>query len=126
MYAGIIVNNEATQVDKLFTYEVPELFQNEINLGCRVKVPFGFGNKYLDGFILELYDIRPDMKNIKAILKIYDKVPILRLEDILLIKKMKETYLCTYLECIKTSTDLIEIRLNPSYQCHPCSSRVRI
>jgi len=102
MYAGIIVNNEATQVDKLFTYEVPELFQNEINIGCRVKVPFGFGNKYLDGFILELYDIRPNMKNIKAILKIYDKVPILRLEDILLIKKMKETYLCTYLECIKT------------------------
>ncbi|MBC8062601.1 MAG: primosomal protein N' [Clostridiaceae bacterium] len=102
MYVGIVVNNEATQVDKIFTYEIPKLLEEKIQIGCRVKVPFGFGNKYLDGFVLELYDIRPNMTNIKEIVRICDSTPILRVEDILLIKKMKEKYLCTYLDCIKT------------------------
>lgn len=102
MYAGIVVNNEATQVDKLFTYKVPEALEEQINIGCRVKVPFGFGNKFLDGFVLELYTVRPNMTNIKEIVRICEIVPILREEDVLLIKKMKEKYLCTYLECIKT------------------------
>ena len=102
MYAGIVVNNEATQVDKLFTYEVPKLLEEEIKIGCRVKVPFGFGNKLLDGFVLELYKVSPNIVNIKLVVKICDKIPILREEDVLLIKKMKEKYLCTYLECIKT------------------------
>ena len=92
MYAGIIVNNEATQVDKLFTYEVPELLEEEINVGFRVKVPFGFGNKSLDGFVLELYKVKPDMTNIKKILKLCDRFPILREEDILLIKKISNEF----------------------------------
>jgi len=102
MYAGIVVNNEATQVDRLFTYAVPELLEAQIIIGCRVKVPFGFKNKSLDGFVMELYKIKPDMIKIKEIVRICETIPILRVEDILLIKMMKEKYLCTYLECIKT------------------------
>ena len=101
MYAGIVVNNESSQVDKLFTYEIPENLHGRIKIGSMVKVPFGLGNKQLDGFVIEIYNEVSNIKNLKKIVKLNDDIPILREVDVLLIKDMKEKYLCTYLECIK-------------------------
>lgn len=100
-YAGIIVNNESVQVDKIFTYKIPENLINELKVGHRVKVPFGRGNRSIDGFILELYENCENVKGIKYIVDICDDFTVLREEDVKLIKNMRERYLCTYLECIK-------------------------
>jgi len=100
-YAGVVVNNDSVQVDKIFTYKIPiNLIGNSL-LGFRVKVPFGRGNKTLDAFILELYNQCDNINNIKEITKICDDMPLLKITDIKLIKIMKKKYLCTYLECIK-------------------------
>lgn len=100
-YAGIIVNNTSIQVDKIFTYCIPEKFSKTIQLGFRVKVPFGNSNKNIDGFIVELYDHYDGQSNIKEIISICDNYPLLRIEDIELVKFMREKYLCTYIEGIK-------------------------
>ncbi len=55
-YAGVIVNNSSIKLDKLFTYAIPEELNKKIQIGHRVKVPFGKGNKKIDGFILSLYE----------------------------------------------------------------------
>lgn len=104
-YAGVIVNNDSIKVDKIFTYKVPEVLKNKIALGQRVKVPFGMGNKNIDGFVVQLYEfIELDSKSInklKAIIEISDDFQVIREKDIALIGIMRSKYLCTYLECIK-------------------------
>lgn len=100
-YAGVVVNNDSVQVDKVFTYKIPISLIGEVLLGFRVKVPFGKGNKSLDAFVLELYEQCDNVNNIKDIISICDEIPLLKTTDIELIKIMKKKYLCTYLECIK-------------------------
>lgn len=102
-YAGVIVDNESEQVDRLFTYAIPEKIINKIQKGLRVKVPFGRGNKILDAYIIQLYEtLDKNIKGIKYIKSLCDNYPLLSLKDLELIEKMKNKYICTYLECIKT------------------------
>ena len=101
-YAGIVVNNNSIQVDKIFTYIIPERLRSTIELGYRVKVPFGIGNKKVDGFIIKLFkDNKSGNSNLKEIYELSDSYPLLRKEDIELLHFMREKYLCTYLEGIK-------------------------
>jgi len=100
-YAGVVVNNDSVQVDKVFTYKIPINLMGNVHLGFRVKVPFGKGNKTLDAFVLELYEQCDNVNKIKDIASICDEMPLLRLTDIELVRIMKKKYLCTYLECIK-------------------------
>jgi len=100
-YAGVVVNNDSVQVDKIFTYKIPISLIGKVYLGYRVKVPFGRGNRTIDAFVLELYKQCDNVNNIKEITSICDEMPLLKITDIELIKIMKKKYLCTYLECIK-------------------------
>lgn len=101
-YAGIVINNESIQLDRFFTYRIPDKLKDSIKKGFRVKVPFGVSNKKVDGFVMELYeDIDDKIGRIKDIICFCENFPLLQDKDIFLIKLMKEKYICTYLECIK-------------------------
>jgi primosomal protein N' (replication factor Y) len=100
-YAGIVVNNISIQVDRIFTYAIPKELQETVEVGFRVKIPFGMGNKQLDGFVLELFNEFESKSNIKEITELVEDYPLLRAEDIELIKFMREKYLCSYIEGIK-------------------------
>ena len=54
LYAEIIVDNTSSNTDKLFTYSVPEMFMKKVEIGMRVLVPFGRGDKLLEGVVLNL------------------------------------------------------------------------
>ena len=101
-YAGIVVNNNSIQVDKVFTYSIPDRWKGVLKLGYRVKVPFGIGNKKIDGFVMDLYDEFHSNSNIKVIDELCEDYPLITPEDLQLIRYMREKYLCTYIECIKT------------------------
>ena len=100
-YAGIIINNESTQVDRIFTYAIPEELNNIVKLGQRVKVPFGKGNKEIDGFIFELRNKFDGKYKIKNLMSICDDFALFTEKNIQMIKLMKKQYICTYLDCIK-------------------------
>jgi len=101
MYLGVIVNNEAVKVDRIFTYKVSEKLYDKVKKGRMVTVPFGNGNKKIYGFIVDIFYNIDDNTKLKEILDIDDKIEFLTEENIKLIKVMREKYLCTYLECIK-------------------------
>lgn len=101
IYAGVIVNNNFIKLDKIFTYKIPEKLKNRVEIGFRVKVPFGKGNKKLDGFIVRLYGKEQKQMEIKEIIDICDDFSLFTKKDLELIENMREKYLCTYLECIK-------------------------
>lgn len=101
-YAGVVVNNESIMVDKIFTYKIPIELSEKIQIGHRVKVPFGRGDKLIDGFVLELKeDIEEKIPYIKSVNTICDEFPLFKESDLDLINMMKKRYLATYLDCIK-------------------------
>lgn len=101
LYAEVIINSEALEIDRPFTYKVPEEFNNEIKIGQIVKVPFGKGNKTSEGFILNLKNddnIKFKTKNIAAILV---KDPVIDEDDINLIEFLREKTLCKYIDAFR-------------------------
>ncbi len=98
-YAGIIVNNEALAMDRIFTYKVPE--DIEVSIGQRVEISFGMGNKKIDGFVLSLMEEpSEEIKRIKKIQKVYKGI-YFRPEQVDFIEELRKRYLATYLDVIK-------------------------
>ena len=58
LVAHIIVDVPLMQTDRPYSYLVPEAMQEQIAIGMRVHVPFGKGNRLLQGFIISQCLIR--------------------------------------------------------------------
>lgn len=78
-FAGIIIEfATATEIDRPFTYIVPEHLSDQIKLGQRVKIPFGRGNKPQIGYVVSLMEeIPPSPYRLKAIKEIVDVEPLI-------------------------------------------------
>ena len=103
MYAEIIINSDALEIDKPFTYKVPyELIAN-INVGFRVKVPFGQRSKPVEGFVYSL--LQDDSINfnykVKEILNLCDDEAILTKDDIRMIQFLRKKYLCKFIDAVR-------------------------
>lgn len=94
MYANIIVDIAHTQVDRLYTYRIPDGLQ--VQAGQRVLAPFGGKNKDIEGFVLEVV---PQAEaagfQIKPLKKTLEPYPVLSAEQIALAKWMSSIYHCT-------------------------------
>lgn len=74
IYADIIVDISQEKLDKSFQYEIPEELQGQVEIGKRVRIPFGNGGRELTGYVIGLSEepkIEPD--RIKAILAVEDR-----------------------------------------------------
>lgn len=101
MYAQVIIKTINQSIDKIFEYNIPDEFQN-ISLGTRVKVPFGRGNKLIEGYIVGFCGNTDfDKDKIKSINSVCDSYPVFTPETIELAKWMKEKYYCTLTECLQ-------------------------
>lgn len=102
MYAEVIINSDALEVDRLFTYKVPSEILSIIKIGHRVIVPFGKGNKKVEGFIYTIIgnDIQINYK-VKNILRLCDEEPILTIDNLKLVDFLRKRYLCKYIDAIK-------------------------
>ena len=103
LYAEIILNSEALEIDRPFTYKIPVELEEKVQVGQIVKVPFGMGNKTSEGFVLSIKEenevnISFRVKKISAI--ITDE-PIIDEDDIKLIKFLREKYLCKYIDAFR-------------------------
>lgn len=100
-YAEIIINSDALDIDKPFTYEIPEELRHEIKIGQWVKVPFGVKNSLVDGFILSIKEEEIKGIRIKKIKSIGAIESLLSENDLKLIYFIRESYLCKYIDAIK-------------------------
>jgi len=78
MFIDVLVELKAKQIDKTFTYIVPEELKKDIKIGKRVIVPFG--KQKLEGFILKTYDNVDVDYELKEIISIVDENPVLNEE----------------------------------------------
>lgn len=48
-YADIIVDITHEKLDRTFQYQIPPELEGRVQAGTRVKIPFGGGNRIIDG-----------------------------------------------------------------------------
>ena len=53
MIAQVIINTNVKTLNKYFSYHVPENLENIIQIGDRVCIPFGKGDKIEEGFVVD-------------------------------------------------------------------------
>src|SRR5450631_3315106 len=85
-----------------FTYSVPEELSEDVRPGVMVTVPFGGRNLY-SGIVCTLHDKSPDVKNIKSILKVNSKIPLINELQLRLWLWISEYYLCTEGEVMRAA-----------------------
>lgn len=92
--ANVIINNSAHAVDKGFFYKCDMPF----SAGDWVKVPFGKGNKIVDGVIIsvEKTDDSPILKNVQKV-----EGQILNDNQLRLLNWLRSHYMCTYYDALK-------------------------
>lgn len=95
MIIGVLVELSNKNIDRVFDYNVPDVFLDKIKLGIRVKVPFG--RMELEGFVVEIKN-NTDV-SVKDILDVVDDEVILNEELLELGKKMQEDTLSTLINC---------------------------
>lgn len=86
--------------DRPYSYLVPEALRDAVLPGVRVTVPFGRGNKFSEGFVLETGE-EESGKPLKSIMDVLDDAPVLSKEGIRLALFMQERYFCTFYEALK-------------------------
>lgn len=103
LYAEIILNSEAIEIDRPFTYKVPLDMEEKVKVGQIIKVPFGVRSKPVEGFILDL-KAEEEMKvsfKMKSILSVENEEPVITEDDLKLINFLREEYLCKYIDAIR-------------------------
>lgn len=95
MVARVLVEIASQAVDKTFDYLVPSSLENVIQVGIRVLVPFG--NRQIEGFVLELANT--SSYDLKEIIACVDTDIVLNKELLLLGKKLQRYTLSTLISC---------------------------
>ncbi|NQO46627.1 primosomal protein N' [Streptococcus suis] len=113
MYAQIIVDVPLMQTDQAYTYLVSEEFEAGIVPGIRVHVPFGKGNRLIQGIVVGLTEELPEgTQDIKAIVEVLDYSPVLNQEQFWLADQMRKTVFAYKITLLKA---MLPSLLNSTY-----------
>lgn len=105
--AKVIVDVPTMQTDQPFTYLVPENLNEQLAVGMRVEVPFGNGNRHVQGFVLAIEPMAKtvlDETNVqlKELVAVLDLKPVLNTEMLALADYMKEKTFAFKITCLQT------------------------
>lgn len=101
MIARVIIDHYHNKLDHLFDYLVPTALQAEFSAGMRVLVPFGKNNRMLEAFVMEMSTVENENFQMKEIVEILDREPVLTASTLLMINWMKSAYYCRAIEAIR-------------------------
>ncbi len=102
-YANIIVNISHENIDKAFQYKIPVSLQASISIGDYVTIPFGKGNRLINGYVLEITDqaeFAPEKQ--KELISIEGNGHLVESKLIQLAWWLKENYGSTMINALKT------------------------
>ena len=105
--AKVIVDVPTMQTDQPFTYLVPENLNEQLAVGMSVEVPFGNGNRHVQGFVLAIEPMAAtvlDETNVqlKELVAVLDLKPVLNTEMLALADYMKEKTFAFKITCLQT------------------------
>lgn len=102
-YADVIVDISLEKLDKTYQYAIPERLLDTAVAGAKVEVPFGGGNRKIEGYIMDISDTPVfDPAKTKEILSVIQGAVSLERRFITLAYWMKEHFGGTMNEALKT------------------------
>ncbi len=100
MVAQVVLNNKEQNIDKVFDYAVPEKIEGLVTVGMRVTVPFGRGNRCVEGIVVEVKS-ESDYEKLKEITSVKGKEPVCEPEILKLCLWVSRKYFCSLYQAIK-------------------------
>lgn len=97
--AGVVLENTSLSYDKLYSYSVPEELSEICKPGCRIVVPFGKGNTYRQGIVLEI-KTENNIEKLKNIIRVVDDTPIIGDEMVKICMWLHDRLFCTYFDIV--------------------------
>ena len=97
MFASVLINTNARELNRVFDYEVPAELENSVMVGARVFVPFGRGKALSEGYVVELKS--ESEFECKEIASVEDLL--LSEDNVELAKLMAQKYFCNVSDCIR-------------------------
>lgn len=95
--AKVIVDISTSAVDKIFDYLIPP--DMPLQVGDRVNVPFG--NKIIEGYVIEIVYETDSKYKLKNILARLDAEPIITAEMLELMHYMRTAFYLRYVDCLR-------------------------
>ena len=100
-YARVWVDTGVFHLDTPFDYEVPAKFSEHVATGVRVQVPFG--NREVEGLVIERVQIAQTTSELKAITKVLSFHPVATAQSLQLIQAVAERWAANPWEVIKSA-----------------------
>ena len=97
---GVAIEKASFAYDNIYTYLVPDALKDEINIGSRVIVPFGKGNRRRLAIVLEIGEIEDT--SLKSVYSVLNRDISLSDEQVKLVYRLKDNTFCTFFEAAKT------------------------
>lgn len=113
-YAQVIVDVPTMQTDQPYTYLVPDEWQAVIECGTRVEVPFGEGNRHIQGFVTALpTELAESKLSLKSLIRVIDLAPVVNQELLQLADYMKDVTFSFKINCLQT---MLPAAMKAAYQ----------
>ncbi|EIB6811100.1 primosomal protein N' [Enterococcus faecium] len=101
--AEVIVDVPTMQTDQPFTYLVPSEMETALQVGMRVEVPFGNGNRHVQGFVMAIQKSEESANpSLKAVIRLLDLAPVVNEELLSLADYMKKITYAFKITCLQT------------------------
>lgn len=100
-YAQVIVDVPAMQTNRPYTYELPQELQDQAQVGMRVIVPFGKGERQIQGFIVGLTDEYELAIAPKRVTSLMDLAPVLNNEALQLADWLAQKTFSFKIRCLQ-------------------------
>ncbi len=97
--AKIAVEKTVFTFDKLFSYAVPKTLLPNVRRGVRVLVPFGRGNRLVQGMVFSVET--GDDRHLKQVVSVLDLEPMLDENAFGIVEFMVDTTFCTYYDAVR-------------------------
>lgn len=102
-YADIIVDITTEKLDRVFQYRIPERLLPKVQIGTRVQIPFGAGNRLITGYVIGLCETPDyDPEKIKEIAAVPEEGMTVEARLIALAGWIRKTYGSTMIQALKT------------------------
>lgn len=111
MLAEVIVDLPLMQTDQPYTYHIPEEFTSLLAIGMRVHVPFGQGNRLIQGIVVG-FKQEQATAGLKEIVEVLDFLPVLNTEQLWLADRMRQSVFSYKISILKA---MLPNLLNSSY-----------
>lgn len=103
IYADVVVDIAAGNLDRVFAYKIPERLAGQVDIGSQVMIPFGKGDRQIQGFVVNMTG-QPDydVNKIKEISQVVNSELAIESQLIRLAWQIKKVYGGTMSQALKT------------------------